>query len=139
MTLPTKQICKRLGQALALHPVAWLLAGGTLFWIWGGLIPRIKMEPQRNDDGEKSASRKRLGRGASGSSGALASLSIIDGFLDRERLRRTRAMGCAGGTRGCLFILTSGALTSRLINNLTLQYPRHNWAVGLRNGQWAGL
>jgi len=35
-----KQICKRLGQVLALHPVAWLLAGGTL-WIWGGLKPRI--------------------------------------------------------------------------------------------------
>src|ERR1035441_1290094 len=42
MTLPTKQICKRPGQVLAQHPVAWLLAGGTLFWMWGGLIPRIR-------------------------------------------------------------------------------------------------
>src|ERR1035441_1041118 len=42
MTLPTKQICQRLGRALALHPIAWLLVGGTLFWVWGGLIPRIR-------------------------------------------------------------------------------------------------
>jgi hypothetical protein len=42
MTLPTKQICKRLGPVLALHPIVWLLVGGTFFWMWGGLIPRIR-------------------------------------------------------------------------------------------------
>src|ERR1039458_1199134 len=73
MTLLTKQICKRLGQVLALSSGHLVAGRRHAILDMGRLDTQDQVERHRNDDGEKSASRKRLGRGASGSSGALAS------------------------------------------------------------------
>jgi hypothetical protein len=143
MTLPTKQICKRLGQALTLHPAAWLLAGGTLFWIWGGLIPRIRWNAI-----EMMMARNLLaGNGLVVAPldppalwrpllGALV-CAFVELFTSSPRLvyqivyavsltafsiasfYAARALWDAtAGHVACLFILTSGALTSRLINHV---------------------
>jgi hypothetical protein len=143
MTLPTKQICKRIGQVLTLHPVARLLAGGTLFWIWGGLIPRIRWNAI-----EMMMARNLLtGNGLVVAPldppalwrpllGALV-CAFVELFTSSPRLvyqivyavsltaflvasfYAARALwDAAAGHVACLFILTSGALTSRLVNHV---------------------
>jgi len=143
MTLPTKQICKRLGQALALHPIAWLLVGGTLFWVWGGLIPRIRW----NAIEMMMAKNLLAGNGLVVAPldppalwrpllGALV-CAFVELFTTSPRLvyqivyavslttfliasfYAARALwDAAAGYMACLFILTSGALTSRLISHV---------------------
>jgi len=143
MTLRTKQICNRLGQALALHPIAWLLAGGTLFWMWGGLIPRIRW----NAIEMMMAKNLLAGNGLVVAPldppalwrpllGALV-CAFVELFTTSPRavyqivyavslttfsiasFYAARALwDAAGGHAACLFILTSGALTSRLINHV---------------------
>ena len=143
MTLPTKQICKRICQALVLHPIAWLLVGGTLFWMWGGLIPRIRW----NAIEMMMAKNLLAGNGLIVAPldppalwrpllGALV-CAFVELFTSSPRLvyqivyavslttfliasfYAARALwDAAAGHAACLFILTSGALTSRLISHV---------------------
>src|SRR5580698_10372501 len=143
MTLPTKPICKRIGQVLVLDPIAWLLLGGTLFWMWGGLIPRIRWNAI-----EMMMARNLLaGNGLVVAPldppalwrpllGALV-CAFVELFTSSPRLiyqivyavslttfliasfYAARALwDAAAGHAACLFILTSGALTSRLISHV---------------------
>jgi hypothetical protein len=143
MTLPPKHICKRLGQVLALHPVVWLITAGALFWMWGGLIPRIRW----NAIEMMMAKNLLAGNGLIVAPldppalwrpllGALA-CAFVELFTTSPRLvyqivyavsltvflaasfYAARALwDAAAGHVACLFILTSGALTSRLVNHV---------------------
>ena len=143
MTLPTKQIGKRLGRSIALHPIVWLLVGGTLFWMWGGLIPRIRW----NAIEMMMAKNLLAGNGLIVAPldppalwrpllGALV-CAFVELFTTSPRLvyqivyavslttfliasfYAARALwDAAAGHAACLFILTSGALTSRLISHV---------------------
>ncbi|MGA2739154.1 MAG: hypothetical protein ABSG65_17080 [Bryobacteraceae bacterium] len=143
MTLLTKQICKRLGQVLARHPVAWLLAGTALFWMWGGLIPRIRW----NAIEMMMAKNLLAGNGLIVAPldppalwrpllGALVCASVelfttsprlvyqivyavsLTVFLVASFYAARALWDAAAGHVACLFILTSGALTSRLVNHV---------------------
>lgn len=143
MTLPTKQIYKWLGRTLAMHPIAWLLAGGSLSWLWGGLIPRIRW----NAIEMMMAKNLLAGNGLVVAPldppalwrpllGALV-CAFVELFTTSPRLvyqivyavslttflmasfYAARALwDAAAGHAACLFILTSGALTSRLISHV---------------------
>jgi hypothetical protein len=143
MTFSTKQICKRLCQVLALHPVVWLLVGGALFWIWGGLIPRIRW----NAIEMMMAKNLLAGNGLVVAPldppalwrpllGALVCAFVelfttspravyqivyavsLTTFLIASFYAARALWDAAAGHIACLFIVTSGALTSRLINHV---------------------
>lgn len=143
MTLPTKQIGKRLGQVVALHPAAWLLPGVPLFLMWGGLIPRIRW----NAIEMMMAKNLLAGNGLVVAPldppalwrpllGALA-CALVELFTPSPRLvyqivyavslttfliasfyAASALWDATAGHLACLFIVTSGALTSRLISHV---------------------
>jgi len=143
MTLPTKQIYSRLSHVVVLHPLAWLLAGGALFWMWGGLIPRIRWNAV-----EMMMARNLLaGNGLVVAPldppalwrpllGALVCASVelftssprlvyqivyavsLTTFLIASFYAARALWDATAGHVACLFILSSGLLTSRLVSHV---------------------
>lgn len=125
-----------------LHLIVWLVAGAILFWVWGGLIPRIRWNAIELMMGRNLL----LGNGLTLAPldppalyrpvlGALLCASVelfttdpfavcrivyavsLTVFLIASFYAARALWDRTAGHAACLFILTSGALTARLVTH----------------------